>query len=190
MSVNEIHEVISLVTSALDQAGIEYAITGSVASSLHGEPVTTQDVDIVLRMTVAQAKSLAGSLPQRFYRNSDSILEIAQKGGMANLIDMETTFKVDLSVVALDAFHSSVFQRKQTLSFEVGGPDFNIVSPEDIILMKLHWRKDSQSTKQWADALGVARIRGARMDWKYLFEQAKSLGLEQDLIKLRDEAGI
>lgn len=190
MATNEIYEVIRLVTSALNQAGIEYAITGSIASSLHGEPVTTQDVDIVLRMTASQAKALAGSLPQRFYRNPDSLIEIAQKGGMANLIDMETTFKVDLSVVTLDPFHKSVFQRKQTISLEVGEPGFDFVSPEDILLMKLNWRKDSQSAKQWADALGVARIRGARMDWKYLFEQARLLSLEQDLIKLRDEAGI
>ncbi len=190
MAANEIHEVIRLVTSALDQAGIEYAITGSVASSLYGEPITTQDVDIIVRMTPAQARALAGSLPQRFYRNPDSLIAIAQKSGMANLIDMETTFKVDLSVVTMNEFHKSVFQRKESVSFEVGGPGFEIVSPEDIILMKLNWRKDSQSTKQWRDALGVARIRGARMDWKYLFEQARALGVEQDLIKLRDEAGI
>ena len=56
--------------------------------------------------------------------------------------------------------------------------------------MKLLWRKDTQSTKQWDNALGVARVKGARMDWKYLFENAKSLGVEDDLIRLRDEAGI
>ena len=64
------------------------------------------------------------------------------------------------------------------------------VTPEDIILMKLLWRRDSTSEKQWRDALSVARVKGARMDWKYLFEQAKRLGIEEDLITLRDEAGI
>ena len=73
------------------------------------------------------------------------------------------------------------------------GPDsleFWFVTPEDIILMKLLWRKDTQSAKQWENALSVAKYKGTRMDWKYLFEQAKALGIEPDLIKLRDDAGI
>ena len=61
---------------------------------------------------------------------------------------------------------------------------------EDIILMKLLWRRDTRSTKQWENALSVARVKGARMDWKYLFEQARTLDIEEDLIALRDEAGI
>ena len=56
--------------------------------------------------------------------------------------------------------------------------------------MKLLWRKDTQSRKQWENALSVVRVKGVSLDWKYLFEQARTLGLEDDLIKLRDEAGI
>ncbi len=190
MAKNEIYEVIEIVTTALRDAGIEYAITGSVASSMHGEPVTTQDVDIILRMTEAQARRLAHALPPRFYRNEDSLADAARDGGMVNVIDMDTTFKVDLSVVPLTAFHRSVFDRRHTIEMEPGAKSIDIVSPEDIILMKLLWRKDSQSTKQWENALSVARRQNVNMDWKYLFAQAQSLGLEQDLIRLRDEAGI
>jgi len=50
--------------------------------------------------------------------------------------------------------------------------------------------QDTQSQKQWESALSVARVRNVNLDWKYLFEQARSLGIEEDLIKLRDEAGI
>ena len=56
--------------------------------------------------------------------------------------------------------------------------------------MKLVWRQDSRSEKQWKNALSVARVRGVTLDWKYLFEQARELKIEDDLVKLRDEAGI
>ncbi len=190
MSVNPILEVIAAVVKALEAAGVEYAITGSVASGLHGEPISTQDVDIILRMTPGQARQVANDLPRRFYCNQEALIEAARAGGFVNVIDMDTTFKVDLSVVSPTPFDRNVFQRRQAMQFEPGGPRFDVVSPEDIILMKLVWRKDSRSTKQWENALSVARVKGARMDWKYLFDQARNLDIEDDLTKLRDEAGI
>ena len=190
MSANTILNVINVVVKALDAAHIEYAITGSVASGLYGEPISTQDVDMVVRMTPQQVRQFADKLPQRFYHSEEALVEAARDNGFANVIDMDTTFKVDLSVPANTPFYNGVFLRRQALEFEPGGPRFNLVSPEDIILMKLLWRKDTRSTKQWDNALSVARTPGARMDWKYLFEQARGLDIEEDLIKLRDEAGI
>lgn len=190
MSINPIYEVVELTVAALTEIGIEYAITGSVASGLYGEPISTQDVDIIVRMTEPQARRLGQALPARFYRNEESLVSAARDGGMVNVIDMDTTFKVDLSVVALTPFHRSVFDRRRGIEFEPGRMKIDVVSPEDIILMKLVWRRDTQSQKQWENALSVARVRGTRMDWKYLFGQARTLGIEDDLVKLRDEAGI
>jgi hypothetical protein len=176
--------------ASLDAAGIPYAITGSVASSIHGEPIPSQDVDIAIRMTPQQARQLEAQLPQRFYRNSEHLVQISQKAGMSNLIDAGTGLKIDLSVLARTPFFDSVMARRTLTAFGPGGPSFFVVTPEDVILMKLLWRKDSRSDKQWANALSVARVRGATLDWKYLFDHARTLGVEDDLIQLRDVAGI
>ncbi len=183
-------DVVREVVEILDQAGVIYAITGSVASSTYGRAVTTQDIDIAVRMTPEQARTVARALPQKFYRSEDALVEAARSFGMANLIDTETQLTVDICALAPSDYHEQVFARRRIVEL---GPDrvpCCMVSPEDIILMKLVWRKESRSTKQWKAALGVARVRGARMDWKYLFEQAKALGLTDDLTALRDEAGI
>jgi hypothetical protein len=190
MSVNQVYEAMELVVQTLCATKVQYAITGSVASGLYGEPVTTQDVDIIVRMTESQARQVAQTLPTRFYRSEEALIGAARDGGIVNVIDMDTAFKVDLSVVGLTPFHRDVFDRRRKVEFQPGGMKIDVVSPEDIILMKLHWRKDSRSEKQWRDALGVAQVKGARMDWKYLFEQARGLGVEDDLVRLRDEAGI
>jgi hypothetical protein len=64
------------------------------------------------------------------------------------------------------------------------------VTSEDIILMKLWWRRDSRSAKQWANALAVARIKGHQLDWAYLRKWAQNLGVAEDLNQLAQEAGI
>ena len=38
-------ELLKLVIARLDEAGIEYMLTGSLASSLQGEPRATHDID-------------------------------------------------------------------------------------------------------------------------------------------------
>lgn len=190
MSSDPVVDVLEAAVTVLEAAGVEYAITGSVASSIHGEPYSSQDVDLVVRMTPEQARQIAEQFPQRFYRSEDALVQAARTCGMANLIDTETGLKVDLSVLAPSDFHDRVFERRVMDSLGGADREFAVVSAEDTILMKLAWRKDTRSAKQWDNALGVARCKGARMDWKYLFKQAAKLGIVEDLERLRDEAGI
>lgn len=51
------------------------------------------------------------------------------------------------------------------------------ISPEDIVLSKLLWRKKSQSEKQWRDVLGVLKVQGSRLDFEYLEAWANRLKL-------------
>ena len=183
-------DVIRQMVAILDRASVTYAITGSVASSTFGRAVTTQDIDIAARMTPEQARMIASSLPPNFYRSEDALVDAARSFGMANIIEIETQLTVDLCVLAPSGFHDQVFARRQVVEMGVGGVPCYMVSPEDIILMKLVWRKDSRSGKQWSNALDVARARKARLDWRYMFEQAAGLGIEKDLEQLRDEAGV
>jgi hypothetical protein len=183
-------DALTPAAEALERVGIPYAITGSIASGLYGEPLPSQDVDIVIRMTAMQARNLESALPRRFYRSGEHLVEIAEKGGMSNLLDAKTGLKIDLSAPVRTPFLDSVMARRTLKAFGPNSPRFYVVSAEDIILMKLEWRKESKSQKQWANALSVARVLGARLAWKYLFEQAGALSVEDDLIKLRDEAGI
>lgn len=57
-------ESISAVVRALNAAGVDYLVVGGVAVSLHGYPRTTDDLDLVLRLTpehiLAALDALAG----------------------------------------------------------------------------------------------------------------------------------
>ena len=183
-------ETLNEVVGALDALNIPHAITGSVATSVHGEPYSSLDVDLIVQANSQQATDLAKRLTPRFYAPEDMLEEAARERGFTNVLDNRTGFKVDLSFVGESGFFGTVMQRRMKSKIGTESPEFDFVTPEDVILMKLVWRRDTQSQKQWDNALSVARVRGARMDWKYLFEQARVLEIENDLIKLRDEAGI
>ena len=68
------------------------------------------------------------------------------------------------------------------------GMDLFIVSPEDSILSKLEWTKGRQSQTQFQDALGVLMVQWDRVDFDYLKEWAKNLGVEDALEQLLEQA--
>jgi len=183
-------DLLSEVVPALEKAGIDYAVIGSVASSLQGEPHASLDVDLIVRMTPESAGKLSSELPRRFYFTPEMLAEAARNHGIANLIDNESSFKVDLSAVEATPFFETVLKRREMKPFGPDAPAFYVVTAEDIILMKLLWRKDSRSQKQWRDARGVVRVRSANLDWQYLFQQATALGIGADIEQLRDDAGV
>ena len=183
-------ETLSQVVDALEALGVVYAVTGSVASAVHGEPYSSMDDDLIVLATANDAARLSSRLTPRFYAPEDMLMDAVTQHSFVNVVDNRTGFKIDLSFVGDDAFLLAVLRRRVRACIGTHAKEFWFVTPEDVILMKLVWRKDTRSTKQWENALSVARIKGTRMDWEYLFQRAKDLGVENDLNQLRDEAGI
>jgi predicted nucleotidyltransferase len=55
-------ELLKKIIQALDQAEIPYMITGSIVSSLQGEPRSTHDIDILIAMQKSKTQILLGAL--------------------------------------------------------------------------------------------------------------------------------
>jgi len=190
MASDALMELIHLVTCALDAEGAVYAVTGSIASSIHGEPVASLDVDIVTFLIPEQAARVAARVAPRLYADSDMMRRAAAEHRMANIIDGASGFKVDISILADSAYHREIMRRRVRIAHPESGSAFWVVSPEDTILMKLVWRKESRSEKQWRNALSVAKTQGNRLDWNYLRSWAGRLGVLEDLEALRKEVGV
>lgn len=190
MSSNPFIEILTIVCAELDATGVKYAVTGSVASSIHGEPVTTNDIDLCLHIDLESGMKLHNALPQRFYRSDEAMRDAVQRHSMWNLIDSASGVKVDLSVLSREPYYDAVLARRRKVEYERGGAAFWTVSPEDVVLMKLIWHKDSRSAKQWDNALSVVRAQGNKLEWSYLRDWADQLGLGADLNRLAVEGGI
>lgn len=108
-------ELLRKVIQALDSAGIEYMISGSMASSLQGEPRSTHDIDIVVAIERASARKLAEAFsPPDYYLDEQSIIEAIGGNGMFNLTDVNSGDKVDFWVLTDEPFDRSRFARGGT----------------------------------------------------------------------------
>ena len=181
-------ELLKLVIQTLDGAGVEYMLTGSVVSSLQGEPRSTHDIDIVVAIKRSLAKKLVDAFPPpRYHLTRESILDAISHRSMFNLLDTDTGDKVDFWMLTDEPFDLSRFERRRTE--EILGLKLAVSSPEDTILAKLSWAKRSGgSEKQFSDALHVYEVQSANMDMEYLRRWAKDLGVESLLKQLEDKA--
>ncbi len=169
-------EFLADVLSKLDRASVDYMVTGSIASSYYGEPRTTRDVDIVLRV---QSDLLAEffSLFDRnaVYIDSPPADQVLMPGQMFNLIDLRAGWKIDLVVIKDRPFSRIEFSRRRAIT--VLGLETMAASAEDLLLAKLEWAVAGSSSRQLEDARGIVSVQGEALDRSYLREWAASLGL-------------
>jgi hypothetical protein len=183
-------ELLATVIHTLEELGIEYMITGSIASSLQGEPRSTHDIDIVVNLPGSKAHALAAAFPPPdFYIDREAVLEAVATNGMVNLIDTRSGDEVDFWLLTESPFDVARFGRR--CFEELLGMHMAVSSPEDTILMKLHWSKISGgSNKQFIDAVRVYEVQYETLDQEYLREWTLRLGLENEMERLRNEAKI
>ena len=173
---------------SLEQAGIEYMLTGSLASSLQGEPRSTHDIDVVVSLQPSHAGTLVSAFPPpRYYLSHDSVHDAIQRAGMFNLLDIESGEKVDFWLLTDDDFDQSRFARRRQSHF--AGQRVSVSSPEDTILAKLRWcRMSGGSEKQFGDALHVYEVQGSSLDQSYLEAWAETLNVTDLWQRVRSEA--
>lgn len=184
-------EVIERFVDVLDRLGIIYAIGGSVASSAYGTMRFTQDADIAVQPFGPVADRFYDAIKDEFYISNEAMREALDSCGSFNVIHLETSFKIDIFVQGPGEFEQRLLarRRKARLS-DAGHMDLDVVSPEDIVLLKLRWfnRIGGTSERQWSDVLGVLGVQGNALDFEYLTASARELGLEELLNRAMAEA--
>jgi hypothetical protein len=181
-------ELLRKVVELLNRIGVPYMLTGSLASSLHGEPRSTHDIDLVIAIEPAVVPLLVEAFPlPDYYLDQDAILRAIETKSMFNLIDAREGGKVDFWLLTDDAFDRSRFSRRQTESFL--GLQIDVSSPEDTILAKLNWaRLSGGSEKQFTDALRVFEVQFQQLDLAYLEQWVEKMGVRPLWVRIKDEA--
>jgi hypothetical protein len=173
-------QILRRVVALLEAAGIPFMIAGSFASSIHGKPRTTQDLDVVIDVDRKRIEAFVRSLPkEEWYADVDAAIDAVLRRSLFNLVDMKTGWKVDLVVRKERAFSQEEFRRRTPM--EALGVTVPVATAEDTIIAKLEWSaKSGGSERQRRDIQGIVEATGDGLDRDYLARWVAELGLETE----------
>lgn len=178
MSLYEDQEsVLKDCTGRFERLGIAYMLTGSMAMVQYAMMRMTNDIDIVMELSIADANRIIKEFEPDYYVPHGRVREAISRKFMFNLLHQETLVKVDCVVRKDTEFQKEAFSHRRKIDFS--GFEIWIISREDLILAKLNWAKNTRSEMQMRDVAGIIRNG---YDENYVEDWAKKLGVE-DLLK-------
>ena len=161
----------------LESAAIPYYVTGGVASSAHGEPRATRDLNLVIQASAEDLDRLVALLDDNNFYVPETALENVKAGTekTLNVTHKVSATNVDIIISAGAPFDQSQMARRDLVD------GFYIHSAEDAVLQKLRWSQKSLSEKQLRDVLGILKMQLDGLDKDYLRRWAQVLGVSERL---------
>jgi hypothetical protein len=178
-------DLLARVVAALKTAGIPYMVTGSVASTFHGEPRMTRDIDFVIDPQPRTIEIFVDQFERAEFYIDDAVAATRRRD-MFNIIEVRTGWKVDLILRKERPFSLVEFSRRQLA--DIGGIQIFVSTAEDSILSKLEWSKESASEQQLRDVVMMLVANRDTVDHDYLQRWSTELGVEAQLRRACNQA--
>jgi len=169
-------DALAPIIEVFEALSIEYQVGGSLASSVHGVPRSSLDVDVLAALPAKKVTAFVERIEDTYYVSKAHAASAVERESSFNVIHLATMFKVDIFIARSRKFRRSSLQRRkrELLSKE---QSFFLTSAEDIVLHKLDWYRSGGrvSNQQWQDVVGVLRVQGDQLDYEYLRKWAREL---------------
>lgn len=185
MEISSQEKLLIKIAEILSDLKIKYFVTGGFAVSVWGRPRATFDIDIIVKIIEPQAIPLTKALREiskAGYADENMIKDAIQHKGEFNFIDPNSGLKVDFWVAEEKELKPPEFENRKLK--KISDQDVYFVSPEDLILSKLQWYQETQSSRHLEDVQSVLKISGPKLDLKYLKFWAEKLKVSKLLTKL------
>jgi hypothetical protein len=167
------------VARRLEEAGLGYMLTGSMALNHYAQPRMTRDIDFVIALLIQDLETLPWIFGDEFYFSPEAAREAVLNQSCFNVIHNESLIKIDFMIRKREDYRLIEFERRQRI--EVAGHPLWIVSKEDLILSKLDWARESQSERQLSD---VENLLATGADMEYLKTWSQKLNLTAMLTRV------
>lgn len=146
---------------------------------LYGEPRLTHDIDMVVLLDDAGIDTLVRAFPdEEFYCAPAEVIRVEARRsqrGHFNIIHHETGFKADMYIAGDDPLHQWALSRQRKVT--LGEATLKVAPPEYVIVRKLEYFREGQSSKHLADIQGILRHQGDGIDHAELRSRIVELGL-------------
>jgi hypothetical protein len=171
----------------MDAVAVEYAVVGSVASSFHGEPRGTQDIDILARVSRLDVADLVRQFPEEdFYVDRDMIIESLRTRQPFNIIELRTMWKADI-ILPREPYATEQLARRQRV--DLSGVTLYVAGAEDTAVAKMRWSRLAGSDRQLEDVAGIVRVRGPDLDRELVSALVSRFGLQSEWSRVLALAG-
>jgi hypothetical protein len=170
-------EVLTMVGCRLDGLGIAYMVTDSMAVSYYAVPRMTRDIDVVVDLSAEDARRLIEAFEDDFYLDRDAVQRAIGERGLFNAIHEASVLKVDFVVRKDSEYRRVEFARRRRVRLGAEGRELSLVTPEDLVISKLDWARQTRSEVQLGDVRNIlASVSG--LDEGYLAHWLGRLGLD------------
>jgi hypothetical protein len=170
------------IVRRLNAVGIPYMLTGSLALSIWARPRMTRDVDVVIDADLAAVSRLLLAFAADCYASPEAAADAVSSRTMFNVIHHASLLKADFILRKEEPYEREKFARRRTV--DLAGLPIDVISPEDLILSKLQWRRETASARQAEDVrVLLAEVEG--IDHEYLRRWASVLDLTAALDTLQ-----
>jgi len=169
----DFEKLITEISKILDTLKIIYAITGGYAVSIWGRPRSTFDIDVIIELShskLAVFSKALKAISEMSYIDEQMAERAVERKGEFNFIHIESGIKVDFWVQ--DSGEFSKLKLARRVPKNISGRKIYFVSPEDLILSKLLWHKESGSELQLRDVESVLKFQ-TKLDAEYLKKWTK-----------------
>lgn len=171
------------IVRELNRSGIEHMLAGSFASTFHGDPRATNDIDRVISYDKNSLDRFVRDLDvDTCYVSPEAAEEAWSRHGQFNVVMLDSGWKVNLIFRKDRAFSREEFARRP--SVEIAGVRVSLATAEDTIIAKLDWARAGESERQLRDVVGIIEASAADLDLTYIQRWIDEL----DLVDLSERA--
>ena len=145
-----------------------------MAANYYAVPRMTRDIDVVVELSSADADRLR-ILFEDFYLDPDAVRAAIATRTSFNAIHTASVVKVDFMVRKDSEYRREELRRRRRVMLD-DIPIF-IVAPEDLIISKLDWARDTRSPVQLGDVRNLLAAAPG-LDASYMTRWITRLGLD------------
>lgn len=163
----DFHELAARLSSDLTVARIAHAVSGSIAMAAHGYVRGTLDLDIlVVTSALALPRAFEIARSRGFSGEDTELIASIRERSVASL--RRGPLAVEFLVPVIP-YHRTLLDR--VVRFEVHGESVPFVSLDDLIILKMIWRR----VKDLADVHALAALAIGRVDVGYVDRTLRSI---------------